>query len=314
MWKQSHSGFTLIEVLVVMGLVALLVALILPAVQSVRESARRLRCDNNLRQIGIAINNYTSRTGCLPPSNEQGFSFLVSLLPALEQSGLYNSINLSTSSVVSSYPGSPLHANSTASATQLDFLLCPSDYRRGGLVASTNYAGNAGYGFDNDVPRGNGAFSNASAVGFQAITDGASNTAAVSEWVTGSSSTGAVDPLGSTFVISKINSFDAFANVCQSLDLATTPTNGISLKGVPWLQGSLMITLYNHDQPINGHTCSNGGYVQISSWTAASRHSGGLNTLFVDGHTSFLKQATSLSVWRALSTRSGGEAISAAAN
>lgn len=312
MRNHLRNGLTLIELLVVIGLIALLAALLLPAIQSARESARRLQCENHLHQIGLAINNYASQTNCLPPANTRGLSFFVPLLPALEQTNLYNSINFSAGPFLFHSPGGGMLSNQTVAQTQLGLLLCPSDFRLGSLTAVTNYAGNAGYGFDNGESRENGAFKATGSVSFPSISDGTSNTVAVSEWVIGSSGA-RVDPLSFTFVTPKIDSFDVFSSTCQTLDIATAPTWGLG-KGDRWLNGYLQKTLYNHDQPINGHTCINAGYYAMSSWTAASRHPGGMNTLFVDGHASFLKQSTSPSVWRALGTRSGGEVVSASAN
>ena len=105
-----RTGFTLIELLVVIAIIAVLIGLLLPAVQAAREAARRVQCTNNLKQIGLAIHNYESSNGCIPPGYLSapgvgfkdpdtgdwgtGWGWLAVLLPGVEQASLYNSLNL----------------------------------------------------------------------------------------------------------------------------------------------------------------------------------------------------------------------------
>jgi prepilin-type N-terminal cleavage/methylation domain-containing protein len=90
--RTRRPGFTLVELLVVMAIIALLIGLLLPAVQSVREAASRTACANNLRQIGLACRLYESAKGTLPPSfvREQGASWMVLIMPYLEQKDLFD--------------------------------------------------------------------------------------------------------------------------------------------------------------------------------------------------------------------------------
>lgn len=147
--NRYHRAFTLIEMLVTISVISLLIALLLPAVQSVRESARRLRCASQMAQIGIAVQNYASITAHFPPScissNEPypypismtGISIRASMftriLPQLEQASLFDSINFHCSidePADSPHEGTGLigeFANSTAHSTSLQVLLCPSD-------------------------------------------------------------------------------------------------------------------------------------------------------------------------------------------
>src|SRR3954453_21491630 len=103
---RARRGFTLIELLVVIAIIAVLIALLLPAVQSAREAARRSQCVNNLKQLSLAVMNYESSNGCIPPSGGwygnvakvpnnvgQFYSMKARVLPFLEQNAVYNAIN-----------------------------------------------------------------------------------------------------------------------------------------------------------------------------------------------------------------------------
>jgi prepilin-type N-terminal cleavage/methylation domain-containing protein len=147
----KHRGFTLIELLVVIAIIAVLIALLLPAVQSAREAARRSQCTNNLKQIGLAVHNYHSAHGAIPPSGArsagwngyqpgldfvQQYSMKTHLLPYLEQQPVFNAINMMqnpgpfvvTNNLFQQYGG---YANSTAYLTNIPGFLCPSDANPG---------------------------------------------------------------------------------------------------------------------------------------------------------------------------------------
>lgn len=98
--RALRSGFTLVEVLVVIAIIGVLVGLLLPAVQSAREAARRMQCSNNLRQVGLAMHNYESANRRLPagwvadrPEGVPGWSWAVALLPYMEQNDVHNRID-----------------------------------------------------------------------------------------------------------------------------------------------------------------------------------------------------------------------------
>jgi len=177
-----RRGFTLIELLVVIAIIAVLIGLLLPAVQSAREAARRAQCVNNLKQIGLALHNYLSANESVPPAyivyspvgsqnTAQTFSALARMLPFLEQNQIYNAINFSVGArwgagdgdIVGNMNGSTADCdswgliNATASANQITSFLCPSDtdlanltyfvFRPGGgsqLVGRHNYPMNGG--------------------------------------------------------------------------------------------------------------------------------------------------------------------------
>lgn len=313
--RQRRPAFTLVEVLVVVFVILVLVALLLPAVQSAREAGRRLQCANNLKQIGTALNGYAATEGAFPPGMvRDGYSFYAPLLGYLDQRPLYNSLNLD---VPASFPyhDDPRIArtpNHTAAVTRLGFLNCPSDGASPRVLATTNYAGNNGYGFEGTNARDAGVFDawGASVTPIK-VADGLSNTVAVSEWVVGAGAVVGSDRLGNVYHTPQIDDFERFVAACDSGEgfLNDIPPVG---KFCLWLSAFPNNTLYNHNQGVNKLSCSDGtGGFFKSSYTAASHHPGGVNSLFLDGHVSFVKDTAARAVWRGLGTRAGGEMAAA---
>lgn len=160
----GRAGFTLIELLVTIGILSIVMALILPAVQSAREAARRVRCASNLRQIGLALQAYHATHNLFPTPwgmpNRGGegrsivllkqFSIFTQLLPHLEESALYASINFDTG--IDDFYLRPhvreaegTEPNRTAIATRLGLLICPSDgVPQEAQSGGTNYRANLG--------------------------------------------------------------------------------------------------------------------------------------------------------------------------
>lgn len=135
-----RRGFTLVELLVVIAIIGILVSLTLPAVQAAREAARRAQCQNNLKQIGLALTNFSTAQQKLPVAVDQyQFAWISKILPDMEQENLYNNLNFTTAA-----------SNQTFLKTQLEMLVCPSDPEMGNPdavqnVGITNYAGVEGY-------------------------------------------------------------------------------------------------------------------------------------------------------------------------
>jgi prepilin-type N-terminal cleavage/methylation domain-containing protein len=196
--RLSRKAFTLIELLVVIAIIAVLLGLLLPAVQRIREAANRTACQNNLKQIGLALHNYHDSHGSFPAGylarnskvpgfTAPGWGWHAQLLPFLEQDNLYRQINLSL----------PVeHPSQEAARTNvLKVFVCPSDRETGlfpvldaegkvvAQAATTSYAACYGAGGEiGDEPgSGNGLFFRNSRVRFADVTDGTSNTLAVGE-------------------------------------------------------------------------------------------------------------------------------------
>ncbi len=318
MSARVRKGFTLIELLVVITIIGVLVALLVPAVQTARESMRRVSCANNLKQLGLALNNYADHHQYFPRGIYRGYSLHVHVLPHLEQTAVYNAINFAN--VPSIFIGQQT-PNFTASRITIDAFLCPSDNWQSsepyiGTQRRTNYAGNGGYGLQQygmNGPLDAGFVGKPSRPGgFADLTDGASNTAAMSEWVLWSGLNGDKDSLSATFGTDDLpqpDQFDAFVTQCVSLNPLTAPEK--PAKFCFWIAGGYGQTMMNHAIQPNGHSCVNGSNVDYGAFTASSHHPTGANVLFIDGHVQFTQSTISLATWRAISTRSGGEVISA---
>jgi prepilin-type N-terminal cleavage/methylation domain-containing protein/prepilin-type processing-associated H-X9-DG protein len=341
---MRRNGFTLIELLVVIAIIAVLIALLLPAVQAAREAARRAQCVNNLKQLSLAVMNYESANGSLPPTagwygptvggvvqTGNDFGMKMRILPYLEQEPAFNSINQTFTG------GNP--QNTTINQLNLSTFYCPSETNVINNTASaTNYGNNIGLSrtfnggqFDGpawqlDTARFPGT---GPVVTLAAVTDGTSNTAIWSEWIKGKG-TNPLSGDGLHMIYSAPVSYSTASpwtpaltgtlqSTLQSLDAScqASTTRIYDGKGNSALYHQCgRGGCYSHLQPPNKKACqfSNDPSAMLyeHSWVGASSvHPGGVNVGFLDGSVKFVKDTINLMTWAAIATRAGGEVIDA---
>lgn len=308
--SSIRHGFTLIELLVVIAIIAILIGLLLPAVQKVREAASRMKCQNNLKQIGLGVHNYHDAhqkfpSGGQPPTTTSGsqFSALAQLLPYIEQDNVFRMIDFRV----------PVQdpANAAARAITISLFRCPSDRENPmpSLGGAVNYPANTGAMHFFVIPNPqlyNGVFYVNTTTRFGDITDGTSNTAFFSERLLSDGSNGIVSPIEDVFFSPADPATpDEAHNLCQQVDINNLANQFPLFMGAPWMHHQHR---YQHVSPPNSRSC---GFFLVgkSTMPPSSRHSGGVNILLGDGSVRFLRQTVDLPTWRALGTRNGGEVL-----
>ncbi len=346
--RRRRAGFTLIELLVVIAIVSLLIALLLPAVQSAREAARRIQCTNNLKQIGLGLHNYEGLAAAFPPSNiasyvsgsftYNGFSVHARILPLMEQGVAFNAINFSfTHRTVQ---------NSTVVGLALACFVCPSDPNRDGLTPFPSgvsarvpcYGFNEGDWFIWNALAANGAGNPPSTRGVF----GPNLSRRIAEFTDGTSQTLLATDVKALNPFCQVGG--QFSEPNLSSPMAPLPPAGVD----PLSVASEYSTVRgcNASPPGTGHTAWVDGNSQETGMTTAftpnkaainptneadldiltvlisknqplygaitarSYHSGGVNALFGDGSVRFVKSTIDGSTWRALGTIAGSEVIS----
>jgi prepilin-type N-terminal cleavage/methylation domain-containing protein/prepilin-type processing-associated H-X9-DG protein len=329
--SDKRKGVTLIELLVSISIIGLLVALFLPAVQAVREGARKAQCANNLRQMGLAAAHYHEVFGLYPPVVTTKpspdlyiglYSLHVRLLPYLDQASLFNSINFQIGTVppTSMTSSSPLTGyewtlgiNATAYHTNIGIFLCPSD-AEGISKFGNNYRGNAGVGpeghlFAEFKDSGNGLYPEVELVGASSIPDGLSNTAGISERLRGSGALVSND-VARGFYTYRLHAENADLLILACRASARSGMLAYQNGGHYWFWSGREHTLYSHSQTPNGEVpdCLTGNMIGSSGMsTARSMHSKGANISMADGSVRFVPNSISSAVWRAIGSRNGGE-------
>ena len=331
MTDSRRRGFTLIELLVTVSLIGILVALLIPAVQSAREAARRSSCSNNLKQIGVALNSYYSTYQAFPyyvadyryaPLGKwtgpgRFLPVQVRLLPHLEQGPLYNAANL----FLERDPVTGDAANETITRTTIGVYLCPSDGSAFPTEGGNNYRASIGigpqWGPNVESPdSGNGFFDKHALINTASLfTDGLSHTVAFSERPRGSGLQGSGTPERdysnlAPYPDAALRDADWALQWCRvaAAQLGMTFVQG----GQTWFEERREYTSFCHAQEPNGVIPDALDRRYPLSWgisTARSWHYGGVNTLMGDGSVPFFKETINRRVWRALGTRSGGEVV-----
>jgi prepilin-type N-terminal cleavage/methylation domain-containing protein len=324
----STFAFTLVELLVVIAIIGVLIALLLPAVQQAREAARRMSCTSNLRQFGLALQNYEATFRFFPGSgvNPNQYSVHTYILPYLEQRHLAEIVDPSQPLFFFSGTSTLNPAQAPAAGTPVKVLLCPSDPQspicsayNAADFAGTNYMVNGGTGsgvfYDTRFPV-DGVFWNESKVRVAEITDGTSNTLFVSETLRGACATttgnAATFPRrqgGSLATAAKTIAGQQGTSPPLSDSLCTTATSWLGSHAIAWIWGQTPQTYFNTHAPPNSPVpdCTTNG----QGWfRASSLHPSGVNAVLGDGSTRFIRDQIDLATWQALSTRDGGENLS----
>lgn len=317
---RSHSlrGFTLVELLVVIAIIGVLVALLLPAVQASREAARRMSCQNNLRQIGLAVHQHHTALKRFPSGRgtpfPQIFSTQAYLLPYCEQTSVGSIINFSkppTSFTLSSGTVLDGSENLPAATTVMSLFACPSDELAGRVAGSefggTNYVGTSGSGLSDygTLKDSDGIFYSASEIAFRHILDGASSTVMFSERTLGPGQVnGAEVPDTERFIWEFSNRNDTTPAACE----ARSQGSWYGERSAKWIIGNYGNTLYNHYYAPNSSEwdCMNITQ-QMGLFSARSSHPGGVAALLCDGSVQFIGDDVDVHVWRSMATRAEAE-------
>ncbi len=329
---SKRPGFTLIELLVVIAIIAVLIALLLPAVQAAREAARRAQCANNLKQMGLALHNYHASWNSFPVGflyayqnasplsspSQYRWSVLAQMAPCLEQSVLFNALNFNFPIAYAPTSGPSLFwpyyaANTTAMATSVSIFLCPSDGAPAPATGSgpTNYAFCSGDGAKGgDATNADGTFILGPPQSVATIIDGTSLTAAASEQTLGIAGPYS-QPSPSPIPSPMLRAMARTAAPLTDASCAVAGSGWLLNRGSSWWDGNYQNALYNHYLLPNSLRPDCIVYHNPGWKAARSFHPGGVNVLMGDGHAAFVKNSVAPSVWLAISTRAGGEVVSA---
>lgn len=311
--RWAHrSAFTLIELLIVIAVIGVLIALLLPAVQSARESARRLQCANHLRQFGLALHNYESAYNLLPCGRTSNrLSPHAALLPFFEQSHVADLVDWRAHWTAD--------ANAAVRNVQIPVFVCPSEPEAPVPAGwgSTSYRANQGsqilFGLPPDdpsdvnygMPAPDGSIIPLVQLRFRDILDGLSQTALFSEHGRGDFSNAVASPTDTFWPRTHPDTPDEAVRDCAAIDPYDLQYQRVSDVGAPWVHGYHSTTAYFHVAAPQSRSCMfPPGRIATS---AQSYHTGGVMVARCDGSVDFVSDSIDLATWRAFGTRNGGE-------
>jgi prepilin-type N-terminal cleavage/methylation domain-containing protein/prepilin-type processing-associated H-X9-DG protein len=341
--RVSSAGFTLIELLVVISIIGVLITLLLPAVQSAREAARRVRCVNNLKQIGLALHHYEQSERSFPPGGvtwqekpldcstpRRGHSLFTMILGMMEQTSAFNAINFDYGSVGQQGIQNAGAVNHTALSTRIDGFICPSDSKQ---FPPVSLLGNPSGQTYNAFSQGSYAGSVGTIDIFRwwcgcpvTVRDGIVCVGSVELQPDGAfgynfafSMAEFCDGTSQTLVVGEFSRFrndpDSFFNEWNSALLFRSTMSGVSrpqalATAVPRINAGLAVPDIPQSSPVAWKDDPRNQ--RFGQFGFRSQHPGGGNFLFADGSVRFLKDTVNIAgVYWPLSTRSGSEIVSA---
>jgi len=335
--SNRRFAFTLVELLVVIAIIGILIGMLLPAVQQVREAARRIACANNLRQVGLATMNYESAHMEFPESyllpvnapTNRGWSAQALILPFIDQGNLFANIDFDFEYVKESQTLDTGSGPQPLRSTRVPSYLCPSEVNDNVRTNDSgapihyplNYAANAGTWFVYDPSNrstGQGALTTGRGNRIASFSDGTSN----------------------TMLFGEVKAYTPYFRNAALAGEVAMPTDPMTVAGMggdfrsssghtEWVDGRSHQTAFTSTFTPNTvvpHEDSSSGNIWDVDWTnqqegnddtartyaaitSRSYHTGGVNTVRADGSVSFASDNISLITWQALSTRNGGEVV-----